>query len=122
MLAEDLARAVTRDEAGVPQLSLSAKHAAAYAASADYIFVVRDATGRVVGASPTEFGERVSNWPLATDDPSYFRLTNLRASDYYGLSLGVQSGAGPLSISVARASDANAIVRSLLREFAFDAA
>ncbi len=120
--AEDLARSVTRDDAGALQLQLSAKHAAVYAASTDDIFAVRDASGWLVAASPTEFGDRVSKWPLAKDDPSYFRLSNLGSTDYYGLSIEVASSAGPVSISVARATDANAIVRSLLREFVFDAA
>jgi len=120
--AEDLARSVIRDDAGALQLKLSTKHAAVYAASMDDIFAVRDASGWLVAASPTEFGDRVSKWPLAKDDPSYFRLSNLGATDYYGLNIALASSGGPVSVSVARATDANAIVRSLLREFVFDAA
>src|SRR5262249_50488203 len=84
--AEDLARAVSRDGAGVPQLNLSPKLAAAYAASTDDIFAVRDASGRLLAASPPEFGAQVAKWPKAEDEPSYFHLTNLGSSDYYGLS------------------------------------
>jgi signal transduction histidine kinase len=120
--AEDLARAVSRDGSGQAQLVLPARLASAYAASTDDIFAIRDAAGRLLGASPAEFGEQASRWPLAKDDPSYFRLTNLGASDYWGLSVELSSAAGPVSVSVARTAGANAIVASLLREFVFDVA
>jgi signal transduction histidine kinase len=118
--AEELARAVSRDSSGQGQLVLPERLASAYAASTDDIFAIRDAAGRLLGASPKEFGEQVSRWPLAKDDPSYFRLTNLGATDYWGLSVELSSAAGPVSVSVARTAGANAIVTSLLREFVFD--
>jgi two-component system, OmpR family, sensor histidine kinase TctE len=122
MRAEDLARAVSRDGAGQAQLTLPVRLASAYATSTDDIFAVRDGGGRLLGASPAEFGEQVSRWPLAKDDPSYFHLTNLGTSDYWGLSVELSSTAGPVSVSVARTAGANAIVTSLLREFVFDIA
>jgi hypothetical protein len=100
--AEDLARAVSRDDAGLPQLKLPAKLASGYASSSDDIFAVRDSAGRIFAASPPEFGAQVVKWPLAKDDPSYFHLTNLGSMDYYGLSVELNSSAGPVSISVAR--------------------
>jgi len=120
--AEDLARAVSRDGAGAPQLNLPPKLTAAYAASADDIFAVRDASGRLLAASSPEFGDQVSKWPPATDDASYFRLTNLGSTDYYGLSIELASVAGPVWVSVARAAGADALVSSLLREFVLDVA
>ena len=50
-------------------------------------------------------------WPAASDDPSYFRLTDLGASvgNYYGLSLAVDSAAGPLFVSVAHAAETDAL-------------
>jgi len=120
--AEDLARAVSRDSSGTPQLSLSPKLASAYAASSDDIFAVRDASGRLLAASPPQFGDQVAKWPLAKDDPSYFRLTNPGSAAYYGLSIELQSAAGPVSVSVGRAAEADALVHSLLREFVFDVA
>jgi signal transduction histidine kinase len=83
---------------------------------------VRDASGRLLAASPPEFGEQVGKWPLAKDDPSYFRLTNLGSTNYYGLSIELPSQAGPVSVSVARTAGANDLVSSLLREFIFDVA
>ena len=120
--AEDLARAISRDGSGAPQLTLSPKLASAYAASTDDIFAVRDSSGRVLAASPPEFGEQVSKWPPAKDDPSYFHLTNLGSTDYYGLTVELASAAGPVSIAVARTAGANDLVSSLLREFVFDVA
>jgi signal transduction histidine kinase len=66
----------------------------------------------------------VTGWPAATDDASYFHLKDFgsESQDYYGLTIKLESAAGPVSISVARAADANVLVRSLLREFVFDIA
>jgi signal transduction histidine kinase len=118
--AEDLARAVSRDQAGLPQLKLPARLASGYASSSDDIFTVRDSAGRILAASPPEFGAQVIKWPLAKDDPSYFHLTNLGSTDYYGLSVELNSSAGPVSVSVARTAGANDLVSSLLREFVLD--
>jgi signal transduction histidine kinase len=121
--AGDLARAVIRDHSGAAQLSLPPKLASAYAASdGDDVFAVRDRSGQVLAASSPEFGAQVAKWPLATDDPAYFHLTNFGTADYYGLSVELASAAGPVSVSVARAAGANELVHSLLREFVFDVA
>jgi two-component system, OmpR family, sensor histidine kinase TctE len=117
---EDLARAVSRDDSGLAQLKLPAKLASGYATSIDDIFAVRDAAGRILAASPPEFGDQVVKWPLAKDDPTYFHLTNLGSTDYYGLSVELKSAAGPVSVSVARTAGANDLVSSLLREFVLD--
>src|SRR6266550_3124606 len=117
--AEDLARAMVVDSAGQPRLDLPSKLAAAYAAAPeDDLFAIRDANGRLIAASPAEFGERVSKWPPATDEASYFRLSGAGPEEvgenYYGLSVALQTSAGPMWISVAR-------TESILREFVFDA-
>jgi len=120
--AEDLARAVFPDGSGAVQVSLPQKLALAYAGSTDDVFAVRDASGRLLAASPPEFGEQVAKWPLAKDEPSYFHLTNLGSTDYYGLSVELPSKAGPVSISVARTAGTNDLISSLLREFVSDIA
>jgi two-component system, OmpR family, sensor histidine kinase TctE len=120
--ADDLARAVSRDDTGLPQLKLPAKLASGYATSSDDIFAVRDAAGRLLAASPPEFGDQVLKWPLAKDEPGYFHLTNLGSTNYYGLSVELKSAAGPISVSVARTAGANDLVSSLLREFVVDVA
>lgn len=125
--AEDLARAMVIDGTGQPRLDLPAKLAAAYAAAPeDDLFAIRDTSGRVIAASLDEFGERVANWPPATDEPSYFRLSGAGSEDfgsetYYGLSVALQTAAGPMWISVARTEGSDALIRSVLREFVLHA-
>src|SRR6266550_2833883 len=125
--AEDLAHAMVTDSAGQPRLDLPSKLAAAYAAAPeDDLFAIRDTNGRLVAASPAEFGERVSKWPPARDEPSYFRLSGAGSEDfgsenYYGLSVALQTAAGPMWISVARTEGSDALIKSILREFVFDA-
>jgi anti-sigma regulatory factor (Ser/Thr protein kinase) len=75
--AEDLSKAVSRDSAGAPRVELSQQLASAYVNSDADIFAVRDSSGRILGASPPEFGQRVAKWPRATDEPGYFHLSDL---------------------------------------------
>src|SRR5215467_8971035 len=124
--AEDLARSIATDSAGQPRLDLPSKLAAAYAAAPeDDLFAIRDANGHVIAASPAEFGERVSKWLPAKDEPSYFRLSGAGPEEvgenYYGLSVALQTAAGPMWISVARTEGSDALIKSLLREFVFNA-
>ena len=125
--AEDLGRAMVADSAGEPRLELPSKLAAAYAAAPeDDLFAIRDTNGRVIAASPAEFGDRVSKWPPPTDEPGYFRLSGAGSEDfgsetYYGLSVALQTAAGPMWISVARTEGSDALIRSLLREFVLHA-
>src|SRR6266550_1126159 len=102
--AEDLARAMVTDSAGQPRLDLPSK----------------------IAAAPAEFGERVAKWPPATDEPSYFRLSGIGPEEvgtenYYGLNVALQTSAGPMWISVARTEGSDALIKSLLREFVFNA-
>jgi len=123
--ASDLARYVSLDPNGKAVLNLPTGLAAAYNAADDgNIFAVRGPDGRLIAASPQRFGEVVSRWPMATDDPSYFHLKDLgaRSDEYYGLSIGEDSAAGSLSISVARAGGGELLVSSLLQEFMLDIA
>ena len=120
--ADDLARAVARNGAGGAELQLPQKLASAYASSESDIFAVRDSAGRVLAASPPQFGDQAAKWPLARNEPGYFHLTNLGPSDYYGLGIELDSAAGPVSVWVGRAAGANALVHSMLREFVFDVA
>jgi signal transduction histidine kinase len=122
--AEDLAQAVSADPFGRPRFDLPPKLASAYAASDTDIFAIRASDGRVIAASPPDFGGRVAGWPAATNDPSFFRLADpLTASKGYdGLSIAVNSAVGPLSITVARAAGGDALVESLLQDFVVDVA
>jgi two-component system, OmpR family, sensor histidine kinase TctE len=121
--AADLARNVAVDPDGKARLDLPPALAAGYqlAGNPD-IFVIRRGIGVVVAASPPNFGDLTAKWPVGTDDPSYFHLEDFgpEGREYYGLTIVQDSTAGPLSISVARAADADVLVQSLLREFVLD--
>lgn len=122
--AEDLARFVAVGPSGAAHLELPSKLAAAYGAgSRTDLFAIRQ-RGRLIAASLQEFGELAAKWPAATDEPSYFRLSDFGGTgqSYYGLSVELGSAAGPVTVMVARAADADVLVHSLLREFVFDIA
>jgi two-component system, OmpR family, sensor histidine kinase TctE len=121
--AADLARHVAVDSSGAAGLQLPPELAARYqAAGTADIFAVRTGRDTILAASPLSFGSIAAKWPMGTDEPSYFHLKDFgpEGHEYYGLTLVLDSGAGPVSISVARAADADALVRSLLREFVLD--
>jgi signal transduction histidine kinase len=118
--AEDLARYVTADG----RLELPKHLQDAYADPAGgNIFAIRHTNGRIVAASPEAFGPMVQRWAATGEDASYLRFSGLPGGqEYYGLGLTVGSTAGPLSIWVARAAGATALVHSFLEEFVFDIA
>ena len=123
--AADLAQYVAPGPDGTARLALPAVLREAYAAAPDSdIFAIRGRNGRVIAAMPEAFGAVAERWPAPTDDPSYFHLPGLagKTQDYYGLGISLDSAAGPLSIWVARAAGATALVHSLLEEFVLDIA
>ena len=123
--AADLAQYVAAAPDGTPRLALPPALREAYGAAPDAdIFAIRAGDGRLIAAMPEAFGAVIGRWPATTDDPSYFHLPGLagRTQDYYGLGISVDSPAGPLSIWVARAAGATALVHSLLEEFVLDIA
>lgn len=118
--ADDLARYVTAD--GRLVLPKPLQDAYADPATGD-IFAIRQANGRIVAASPEAFGQMVQRWAATGEDAAYLRFSGLPGGqEYYGLGLAVDSAAGPLSIWVARAAGATALVHSFLEEFVFDIA
>ncbi len=113
--AADLAQYISVDSKGTAQLNLPSKLTAGYeAGSGADIFAIRGSGGQIIAASPSSFGELVAGWPVATDEPSYFHLNDFGSGsqDYYGLSISMNSKAGPLSISVARSAGADALMHS----------
>jgi signal transduction histidine kinase len=121
--AADLAHHVAAESGGTARLQLPPELAARYrAAGTSDIFAIRRGPDAVLAASPPNFGEVAAKWPVGTDDPSYFRLTDFgpEKREYYGLTVVQSSAAGPLSVSVARAADADVLVHSMLREFVLD--
>jgi signal transduction histidine kinase len=123
--AADLARFVSVNAAGKAELALPAKLSSAYGSPAEtFLFAVRGPEGGVIAASQSEIKDLVLGWPKAGEDASYFRLEGFgrTGQDYYGLTAQFQSIAGPVSVSVARAADADELVHSVLREFVLDIA
>jgi two-component system, OmpR family, sensor histidine kinase TctE len=123
--AADLAGHVAADTAGRPLLRLSSSLTAAYAAAGDEdVYAIRASDGHLIAASPERFGGLVAAWPPPTGDPSFFRLGDIGTSrrDYYGLSVALDSAAGPVWIAVARAAGGNALVEALLQDFVVDIA
>jgi len=123
--AEDLAGHVSRDEAGKPRLELPPGLRQAYVTSAQQsVFAILDRDGRLVEASTPELAAMIARSPPADSEPSYFQLNNFGPSgqDYSGVSMRLDSAAGPLCVMVAERSGANQLVHSILREFVFDIA
>ena len=121
--AADLARHAVPGANG-PRLDLPPQLAAAYQAGDADMFVLRAPDGRVLAASPPGFGEVVAKWPLPSDEPSYFNLRGFgpASQDYHGLSVTLESAAGPVAVAVARSKGADVLVTALLREFITDVA
>ena len=123
--AEDLARHVLLDKAGMPRLELPPRLRQAYDTAAQQsVFAVRDKDGRLVEASTHELGTMIMRWPAPDSEPSYFQLSGFgpSARNYSGVSVRLDSAAGPLSVVVAEVSGGNHLVHSILREFVFDVA
>jgi two-component system, OmpR family, sensor histidine kinase TctE len=121
--AADLVRFVTVDSSGAARLELPPELAARYQAAGNAdIFAIRSAQDTLLAASPPNFGSTATKWPTGTREPSYFHLKDFGSEghEYYGLTLVLGSSAGPVSVSVARAADADALVHSMLREFLVD--
>jgi signal transduction histidine kinase len=123
--AADLAQYVAPGPEGTARLALPPALREAYGAAPDAdVFAIRGRDGRLIAAMPEAFGSVVERWPATTDDAAYFRLSGIagRTQDYYGLGVTIASAAGPLSIWVARASGASALVHSMIEEFVLDIA
>lgn len=119
--ANELARHVSRDPAGMPVLDLPPDLRRLYQvppARAD-LFLVQDAKGQTIAAFPPDFGTTAGELPLPGGAPRYFRLEQFgpNEADYYGLRIRLDSAAGPLFVAVAHASDADALAAALLRAF-----
>jgi signal transduction histidine kinase len=124
--AADLARYVSAETADAIRLELPPRLAAAYrSGSTTDMFAVRLSSGRAISAYPPDFGAIVAKWPIVTgDDASYFRLRDFGSElkDYYGLSISLDSAAGQLVVTVARATEVDALAKALLRDFVVDVA
>jgi signal transduction histidine kinase len=121
--AADLAHHSVPGPSG-PRLDLPPRLAAAYGSGSSDIFAVRAPDGRLLAAAPPSFGEIAAKWPLPSDEPSYFSLSDFGPASqaYHGLSVTLESAAGPVAVAVARAKSADVLASALLREFITDVA
>ncbi|MGH1575114.1 sensor histidine kinase [Methylobacterium sp. P31] len=86
---------------------------------------MRTDEGRVVVASEPDLADAAARSSAnAGAGPHPFRLEDFgpASQDYYGLILREDSAAGPLTVVVARASDADALAHAVLRAFVLDVA
>ena len=83
------------------------------------IFALRAGDGRLIAASEPELAAVIAQSSAAGTAPHPLRLEEFGSTgqDYYGLVVSTASPAGPLTVLVARASDADALAHALLQEF-----
>ena len=121
--AKHLAALTTRQPDGSPLTRLPDWLDALYRSGA-FMHAVHRPDGALVTQSTKEVGDLVARLPPATAEPLYFRLKNFGEArkDYFGLTVSLESAAGPLRVTVARAADDDVLVGALLREFVFNTA
>lgn len=116
---------VSRGTDGVPHLKLSARLEQLYdSPTSTRLLAIRTSANGLVAASTPEFAAVVVNWPPPDDVRRPFRLDDFgpTSQDYNGLTVRVDSPAGPLSVSVAAVSDAGDLATDLVKRFALDLA
>ncbi len=119
------AQYITRGPDGTPRLELPPKLEQTYRSpSRTDIFAVRADDGRLIAASEPDVASLVAPSSTGNAEPRPLRLESFgpTGQDYYGVIMRTISAIGPLTILVARASDADALARALLREFVLDIA
>jgi signal transduction histidine kinase len=123
--ASRLATYVAKGADGNLHLELPARLAHLYDSPArTRLLAVRTIDGKLVAASDAEFAKEIGAWPAASSDRHAFRLEEFGATDqdYNGVTVRVNSSVGPLSVSVAAVSDAEALASGLMKAFIIDVA
>jgi two-component system, OmpR family, sensor histidine kinase TctE len=83
------------------------------------IFAMQAGDGRLIATSEPELAAVIAQSSAGGTAPHPLRLEEFGSTgqDYYGLVVSAASPAGPLTVLVARASDADALAHALLHEF-----
>jgi signal transduction histidine kinase len=123
--AIQIAQFVTAAPDGAAQLKLSPRLELLYSSPArTRLLAVRRIDGSPVAASDAEFAREVARWPATRSRRHAFRLDDFGSTsqDYNGLTVRENSPVGPLLVSVAAASDAEALADGLTKAFMVDVA
>jgi signal transduction histidine kinase len=118
--AAEIAQYVAAGSDGTLHLELPAKLDQIYRSPGRTdIFALRASDGRLIAASEPELAAVIAQSSAGGTAPHPLRLEEFGATgqDYYGLVVSAASPAGPLTVLVARASDADALAHALLQEF-----
>jgi signal transduction histidine kinase len=123
--ADELAARVSFDATGKLRLRLPPVLEDLYHAVAETrIFAVRDQADTLIASSHPHVAELVAKWPRFADQPDHFRLEEFGTfqQDYYGLAEMLDSPVGRISVMVARATDSDGLVHSIVEEILYDLA
>jgi two-component system, OmpR family, sensor histidine kinase TctE len=121
--AVQIAQFVERGPDGALHLKLPARLDQLYQSPArTRLLAVRSGDGAMIAASAPEFAAEVARWPRADGNRYPFQLDDFgpTSQDYNGLTVRVDSIAGPLSVTVAAVSDAEALASGLVNRFIWD--
>lgn len=121
--AAQIAHFVQRRPDGRLQLVLPAQMDQRYQSPArTRLLAVRDRAGVLIAASAPEFAAEVARWPPPEAQRRPFQLEDFgpTSQDYNGLTVRIDSRVGPLTVSVAAVSDAEALASDLVKRFEWD--
>ena len=123
--AIQLARFISRGPDGTWHLELPSLQRQIYDSPArTRLLAARTTDGRLVVSTDAEFAEELQRWPAMARERYAFRLEDFgnARQDYNGITVRVQSPAGPLWVSVAAVSDADALAYGIVKGFIIDVA
>jgi len=123
--AEDLARRVDRAADGTVQVRFSAELEQLFnAPGASDFFVLRSERGDILATSRPDLAVATGDWPSAAAEPRYTRIKRFGPGnrEYCALSLLADSPAGPVTLIVARALEADTLAHGVLTDFVRDIA
>jgi signal transduction histidine kinase len=123
--AVQIGQFVTRAPDGTARLELSDRLKNLYGSPArTRLLALRKLDGTPIAASDTEFAKEIQLWPVENSGRHAFQLDDfgVTSQDYNGLTARVDSAVGPILVSVAAVSDAEALAKGLTKAFMVDVA
>jgi signal transduction histidine kinase len=123
--AVQLTRFISRGPDGIWYLELPPRQRQLYDSPArTRLLAARTTDGSLIASTDAEFAAELAGWPALVGERLAFRLEDFGAAsqDYNGITVRVQSSAGPLWVSVAAVSDADALAYGIMKRFIVDVA